>query len=207
MIYYNSKIKKQRGFTLIELMIAIMIFAVITIISYRVISSLLTTKEVITAVHHKWGSLSNTINRLNQSMYQVIPLVVRDSDGNIQSAVLGKAKLESRFDGQLELTESGFIGDQVYGSTPPRRIGYRFVDKKIYLITWPVLNRVMGTVPRVDILLENVESFKVSFMYPDKQWRDTWPLDSSGFTILPVGVKVTIKLLSTEEVVRQWALQ
>jgi general secretion pathway protein J len=195
-----------RGFTLIELMIAIMIFAVITVISYRVISALVKTKEVITSVHNKWGSLSNTVNRLNQSMYQVIPLAVRNGDGGLIPALNGKAKLEGKFDAQLELTESGFIGDQIYGSVAPKRIGYRFINGRIYLITWPVLNQVINTVPRVDVLLENVQSFKVTFLYTDKQWYNTWPADSGNLTALPVGIKVNIKLSTAEEVVRQWAL-
>ena len=194
------------GFTLIELMIAIMVFAVITMISYRVISSLIKTKEVITAVHNKWGGLSNAIIRLNKSINQVIPLTVLGADGNILSAIQGKFKLENKFDAQLELTESGFIGDQIYGSSPPRRIGYRFADKRLYLVTWPVLNRVINTIPRMDILLENVQSFDVKFLYLDGKWREIWPTNPIDSDKFPTGVRVNIKLMSKEEITRQWAL-
>ncbi len=45
----NSNIKTT-GFTLIELLVAIAIFAIISIISYRTLSSLITTKETMSRV-------------------------------------------------------------------------------------------------------------------------------------------------------------
>jgi type II secretion system protein J len=104
------------------------------------------------------------------------------------------------------LTMSGRIGDPIYGTTPPRRIGFRFINGTLYQISWTALNRVNTTIPRVDILLNNVSSFDVSYLYPDKQWRDTWPLDSASISLLPTGIKIEIKMGSGEKIVRQWYL-
>ena len=198
--------KKHSGFTLIELMIAIMIFAIISVISYRIISALLKTKQVVTTAQNKWGGLAQSIHRLNITLDNAIPLVIRDENGNIQPAVLGKNKLESLFDSQLELTIGGNIGDPVYGSNPPRRIGFRFINGTLYMVSWPILNRVTNTVPLVDVLLNNVTSFTVNFLYPDKQWRDTWPLDAPSISILPQGIKIDITIKSGEQITRQWVI-
>lgn len=196
--------KNNRGFTLIELMIAIMIFAILTIISYRTISALIATKETVTRVQDKWGGIAKAVAHLASAWNRTIPLVIRDENGIMVPAVIGKNKLESKYDAQIEMTLSGYIGDQIYGSSPPKRVGFRFVGGKLYLVTWPVLNRVLTTQPQLDLMLEDVDTFKVSFLYADKQWYDNWPPDLSSMATLPPAFKIYIKMKSGEEITRQW---
>ena len=136
----------------------------------------------------------------------MIPLTVRDSNGVLIPSLITTDKLNNKYASQLELTESGFIGDVIAGSVPPKRVGYRFSDNKIYKITWPVLNRLPNTIPRVDLLLNNVKNFNVKFLYPDNAWREAWPYDGNSFYALPKGIKIEITLLSKEVIVHQWAI-
>ena len=198
--------RRKTGFTLIELMIAIMIFAIISLISYRVISALLITKQVVTNSQNKWGSLARANNRISGAIRGAIPLVIRDDNSAIMPAVMGKSKLEQKFDAQLEMTVSGRIGDAVYGTYPPKRIGFRFIGGTLYLVSWPVLNRVITTTPRVDILLSGVSEFTVNFLYPDMKWRDSWPLNGMRPNVLPSGIKINIVMKSGETILRQWSL-
>ena len=196
---------KNHGFTLIELLVALVIFAIISIISYRTLSSLITTKETISRVEEKWSGITNGINIISIAWHRVIPLVVRSENGLIIPAVWGKNRLGSNSDAQLEFTVSGSIGDPVYGSTPPRRVGFRFQNNKLYLVIWPVLNRIDTTRPQLDILIENVALMTVNFLYPDQQWRDIWPQPGMNLDQMPLGIKIYIKMQSGEEFIRQWA--
>ncbi|MBX9599026.1 MAG: type II secretion system minor pseudopilin GspJ [Burkholderiales bacterium] len=201
-----SKYRQQFGFTLIELMVAVIIFAFISVVSYRIITSLVTTKEVAGAAQTKWGDLSLLMSNFGGSWNRVIPLVARDQDGNILPAVLGSPKLKGMYDSQLELTLSGFVGDQVYGTSPPKRVGYRFYNGSLYLVTWPALNRVLSTQPVIDLLIGNVQLFEVVYLYPDNQWRDSWPPVGGDPTVLPTGIKFTFQLKTGEKIERSWAL-
>ncbi|RTL12944.1 MAG: type II secretion system protein GspJ [Neisseriaceae bacterium] len=198
--------KRQSGFTLIELMVAVIIFAFISVVSYRIITSLVTTKEVAGAAQTKWGDLSLVMSNFGGSWNRVIPLVARDQDGNVLPAVLGSPKLKGMYDSQLELTLSGYIGDQVYGTSPPKRIGYRFYNGSLYLVTWPVLNRVLSTQPIIDLLIANVQQFEVLYLYPDNQWRDSWPPLGGDPTVLPTGIKITFQLKTGEKIERSWSI-
>ena len=205
-LFQNDKnSRKNGGFTLIELLVALAIFAIISIISYRTLSSLITTKETVARVEEKWSGISNGINLISTAWHRVIPLVVRSENGQIIPAVWGKNKLGNNSDAQLEFTTSGFIGDPVYGSTPPKRVGFRFQNNKLYLVTWPVLNRIETTRPQLNILMENVAQMTVNFLYPDRQWRDTWPQPGMNLDQMPGAIKIYIKMQSGEEFVRQWA--
>jgi general secretion pathway protein J len=199
-------LNKKSGFTLIELMVAILIFAVISIISYRTLASLVATKQIVTTTQDKWSGFGNAVSWLTTSWNRSIPLVIRDENGNIIPAVIGKDKLNGAFDAQLEMTLSGYIGDPIYGSTPPKRLGFRFDSGKLFLVTWPVLNRVITTQPQLDLLMDNVASFQQSFLYPDKQWRDDWPATGAAQqNLMPQGLRITIIMNSGETIIRQWA--
>ena len=200
------KQNKIKGFTLIELMVAIMIFAIISVISYRAIASLVTTKEVVTSAEDKWGGIAKTINQISTNYNKAIPLAYRDENGILMPAVMGTNKLNGNFDSQLEFTIAGLIGDEQYGTVSPRRIGFRFLNGTLYLVTWPFLNRAPNTKPQVEVLLKNIDTFTVNFWYPDRQWRDSWPLDVNDYTNLPPGLEVNIKMKSGEQITRRWAL-
>ncbi|MDQ5920942.1 MAG: ral secretion pathway protein [Pseudomonadota bacterium] len=204
-IALRSSSGKTLGFTLIELMVAIFIFAIISIMSYRIISSLVTTKQVVTQAQDKWGGIARAVNKISTLWSKAIPLAVRDENGMLVPAVLGKNKLSGNFDAQIEFTTAGFIGDPEYGSVPPRRIGFRYLNGKLYMITWLYMNRALGNQPQVELLLDNVDKFTVEFLYPDKVWRDTWPLDIGNFVVIPPGFRIYIKMKSKEEITRQWA--
>jgi general secretion pathway protein J len=198
---------KHSGFTLIELMVAIMIFAIITVISYRTLSALIATKDGVETAQAKWGGISKTMNQMSVYCNRIIPLTVLDVDGSMMPAVLGKSKLTGNFDSQLEMTTSGFIGDLAYGSTPPKRIGFRYANGKLFLVIWPVLNRAPNTKPDLILLSNQIASFKIKYLYQDRQWYDTWPLNLSSYAITPLAIKMYIKMNSGEEIDRQWALQ
>lgn len=196
-----------KGFTLVELMVAIVIFAIISAVSYRMITSLLKTKEIAGAAQEKWGNLSLVMSNFGNSMNRLLPLIVRDQNGGILPAVYGKNKLTGMYDSQIEITLSGYVGDQVYGSNPPKRIGYRYYRGSLYLVTWPVLNRVLSTVPEIDLLIDNVSTFQVNYLYYDNQWRDTWPPIGGDPTLPPRGIKVIFSLKSGESFDRSWIIR
>ena len=198
--------KIARGFTLIELMVAVVIFAIISVVSYRIISSLVTTKQVAGAAQEKWGNLSLTMSNLGNSFNRTIPLLVRDQDGNILPAIYGKPKLNGVYDSQLELSLSGYVGDEVLGNSPPKRIGYRFYSGSLYLVSWPALNRVVTTQPEIDLLADNVQTFVVTYLYPDSEWRDSWPPIGGDPASVPKGVKLSFSLKSGESLERVWNL-
>lgn len=195
---------KRAGFTLIELMVAILIFSIISIISYRTLASLVTTKQIVTSTQDKWSGIVNGVSLISSAWNRAIPLTVRDENGTLIPAVIGKDKLERATDAQLELTLSGSISNPIFGTIRPRRLGFRFDDGKLFLVTWPVLNRVRTTQPQLDLLMDNVASFQQSFIYPDKSWHDEWPPAGIPIDQLPVGLKFTIVTKNGETIMRQF---
>lgn len=203
----KHKFKFKLGFTLIELMVAITIFAIITVISYRTISSLITTKERLTNAQEKWGSVANAISLISDNLNKVIPLTIRGNSGEILPALLGLEKLNNKNDSQLEFTISGYIKDQIIGTISPKRIGFRFVQGNLYIVNWPVLNRVPLTISSAELILSSIKEFKIEYYGTDKRWYTNWPIsDIQSKNVLPRGIRLYMKLDSGEEITRVWAI-
>lgn len=203
----QQKQLSARGFTLIELMIAIMIFAIISVISYRTLSALIMTRDVVNKAQDKWGGISKTINEMSIYINRAIPLLGLDEAGAPLPSVWGKNKISGNFDSQIEMSTSGFIGDLTYGSSPPKRIGFRYTNGNLFLVVWSELNRAPNSKPDMILLSDQIASFSVQYLYQDRQWYDTWPVNPTDYTTLPLAIKVNIKMNSGEEIMRQWALQ
>lgn len=195
------------GFTLIEVMIAIMIFAVISVISYRTLSSLIATRDVITNAQKKWGGISKAINEMSNYCNRIIPLTILDTNGGTLPSITGKYKISGDYDSQLEMTVSGYIGDLAYGSTPPKRVGFRFTEGNLFLVIWESLNRAPNTRPTIIPLATGIKEFYFQYLNTDQQWYYNWPLTATDYVTLPLAIKVYIKLDSGEEITRQWAVQ
>lgn len=187
-------------------MVAVVIFAMIATISYRIITSLVKTKQIVDETQDKWGSLSLFNANLERSVHRMIPLTCRDGNGQVLPAIYGKNNINGLYDGQLEMTLSGFLGNDIVGIKPPKRVAYRFIDNNLYLVTWPVLNRAINTVPEIDLLISNVENFEVSYLYQDNKWYPTWPPEGGDISSIPMALKVNVELMSGESVERQWSL-
>jgi len=197
--------KKRNGFTLIELMVAILIFSIISTMSYRIILILVKTKEVVTSNQQKWSSLSRFMNRVNEAWINKMPIPVYDTNGKIMPDVYGRETINEKYDSQLEITIAGSIGDNVNKSTPPKRVGFRFINNKIFYVIWNVLNRVQSTQPEIYLILDNVKNFNIEYLYTDQQWRAFWPANGGNLYSSPVAIKMTIELENGEIITREWA--
>ena len=203
------QIRKQSGFTLIEIIIAIVIYSIIATICYRIVTSLILTKQITDEEQNKWSNLSLLMSHLSNDWNKSIPLSVRDQYGNLLPPLQGKDKLLSFSDAQLEFTVNGYLPSTLFYSTviPPKRIGYRFYNGAVYLITWPMLNRVQQTRPEITMLMDGIKEFKIDYLYNDQSWKPVWPaLASPESNVMPKSFRVKVVLKTGEEINRQWAL-
>jgi general secretion pathway protein J len=196
--------RNYQGFTLIELMVAIIIFAIISLIGYRTIDGLITARTVMSREETKWNNAVNVITLINRNWHRAIPLTFRDENGVLQPAVIGITMLQGKYDSQLEFTIAGNVNTVQNSSTPPYRIGFRYIDNKLYMITWLYLNRAINYIPQVTLLADNITSFNVQFFVAG-QWQNIWPIGIQSYDQIPSGIKIDMVLKSGEEIVRQIA--
>ncbi|MBE9516038.1 MAG: type II secretion system minor pseudopilin GspJ [Proteobacteria bacterium] len=202
----NRKI--QSGFTLLELLAAMAIFAIMATMAFGGLSYVLDASEHLDTERKKHQAISLALLRIEDDLSQCRNRPIRLEDGSDSPAFVGREPdARALAEPTIECTRGG---QAIVGRQPASdlvRLGYRLNDEqKLVRVLWPVLDRAPQTVPRSQQILSNVESFNVRYYY-NKKWHRTWPLPTqSGTKItvppMPEGIEVTIKQVDQPEIQR-----
>ena len=194
--------RRLRGFTLIEALVALVIFGIIAVLAYRGTTALTGGEAQLAQETGRWRTLDAVFTRLEADLRQALPRAARhgermepawsvasdDSAGN-------SALLFSRAGPEFAL-EPGVAG---------QRIGYRLRDGTLEVSFWPQLDNVANAAPIVYPLIGGIERFRVSALTGANRWSERWPLDRND--LLPRAVRVELTLADGTQVERWFALR
>ena len=195
---------RHRGFTLIEVLIAITLFAVMSGLAYRGLASILKAKERVTQENVKWRGVAMFFARLENDLLAAVPRPIRNSNNLQAEAFIAKAVFSKESEGQLMFTRMGLPGTEGVLAAP-QRYGYRLKDRTIETMVWPVLDQGQRTVPAIYPVLEGVTALKLRYLNAANQWLESWPVGVANPAIsaqLPKAVEVSLTLESGEELTR-----
>ena len=183
--------KAGRGFTLLELIVVLGIFAVLSVMAYGGLSSVLTARERVLQSLERTTALQKAYVRLRNDLQQLRARPSRDGYGETQPAlqVLG--------DGTVEFTRSGWRNPLAQPRSALERVSYRLdADSRLLRVSWRVLDRAQDSAVSEAVILEQVEEIQWRFL-EGAQWRETWP--ATGITGAPLvdAVPDAVELLLT----------
>src|SRR5258708_2297441 len=190
-----------RGFTLLEIMIALAIIATLAVLGYRALAAMTQSESRLAAEAARWRTLDLFFARLEGDLREAIPRSARlgesrepawlatvDGDGN---AMLAFSRAGPEFN-----LEPGSAG---------QRLGYRFRDGVIEVLYWSSYDRARATEPNVYPLLADVARFRLAYLAKDGAWLANWPV--AGDAELPRAPRVELVLANGESIERWMALR
>lgn len=185
MMCNKGGVYRQQGFTLIELLLALGISAVIAVLSYQSINSMVTVKQSVKQNADELQELQRLVWHLQQDLVQLVPRAIQDQLGESLPA------LDYRADTGLELTRiAQFPTPNSTGGL--LRVGYQIDNGSLYRLTWGELDRAQDTQVNRVKLLDEVSRFEVRFLDASDQWQTSWPAQVEQPTGLPKLTKVLI---------------
>jgi len=198
----QQPIMKQRGFTLIEMMIAIAIFALLSLGAYQVLQGVLRSDEISTERGNALKQLQRAMVIVERDSQQMNARNNRSDDEQTAMPLQsGKFMFDSEDDG-IAFVRSGWRNSL---SQLPRsslqRVMYRVKNEHLERLSYVYLDPITGEEPKRQLLLENVESLTFEFYHNNKS-SETWTNKSA----LPDGVKMTLKLKRFGEIQRLFLL-
>lgn len=193
---HTSRIPK--GFTLIEILVALAVFAVMSLIAYRGVSETLLVKQRLDVENRKWRDLTLILGRFDEDVSQIVNRNWRDRGGVGQPSVRGGPELVQEFDANLEMIRFDPSAGLVH-------VGYRVKSGKLEMLLWDVIDQAPRTEPAVHTLLDQVKALQVRFLDPSGQWHPRWP-QAAFANNLPRGVELKLTLASGETITRLLAL-
>jgi len=199
---------RDAGFTLLEVLVAVGIFALFSAMAYGSLLRILDTRDRLETERDYWRGLSLSLMLIEDDLAHARPRTVRGRDGLVQPAFLGQP-VDSRAlgDPSLEFTRGGQIVLGDGARSDMQRVGYQLRDGALLRLVWPALDQPVVSEPRSAPLLEQVEDLRVRFYAQPGGWTSTWPATSqTGVPIpnnaLPAAVELTLKIEGRGEIVR-----
>ncbi|HEY2862751.1 MAG TPA: type II secretion system minor pseudopilin GspJ [Casimicrobiaceae bacterium] len=192
---------RGHGFTLLEVLIAIAIVALLSLLGYRALASLSESESRLALEGTKWRTLDLFFSRLEGDLREAIPRPARSGAVTEPSWLAG---VDANGNGALAFSRAGpeFALDPGSGG---QRLGYRLRNGNIEVLYWPGFDRPRESEPAPYTLLSGVTQFRLTYLTASGRWIDSWPLPGEGD--LPRAARVLITLSSGEEIQRWLALR
>jgi len=177
-----SSMRRQYGFTLLEMVIAIGIFA-------------LNTRAHADEQADRLAQLQKAFTIISRDLEQAIDRPVRDNYGDEQPPITGGGYGSAI----LTFSRSGRANPMGLQRSHLQRIGYMVSEGQLMRQMWPVLDRSVDTAPFEGVLLDKVKQVDLRFMDENHDWQPQWPPANNGNPAqvtpdMPHAVEVTVDL-------------
>lgn len=184
---------RQSGFTLLELTVALAIFAVLSTLAYGGLRQVLEARRETERVADRLAALQGALRQIELDLEQAAPRPIRDERGAPQGPLVASAISDLA----LELTSASWRNPAGLPRSTLRRVGYRVKNGVLFRYAWAVLDRSPDSQPVAEVLLTNVHQLELRFLDPQREWQREWPplaQGSGGSQALPLAVEVTLEL-------------
>lgn len=180
--------KHQQGFTLLELLLSLSIFSVVSLAGFNIFQTVLRSEESSQQKIDEINQLQTAFLLLERDFTQIARRYSRTDDNDSTEGFI--------------YTESEGISDEVnevlfvrHGWSNPglliprgdlQKVGYRLIENKLERIHYNYVDSDFGEEPKVRVLLNDVSELSFEFYY-ESSWQKT-PLNTG----LPQGIAITV---------------
>jgi general secretion pathway protein J len=167
----------HRGFTLIEVIVAIALFAVVSTLALSGYNELSRQSRRLEESMTRVRAIQSTMQKMSQDFMSIEPRPVREPLGDgIQPALRADARTQAL----AELTHSGWSNPAGVARSTLQRVAYRLENNKLQRDYWAMLDRTLASQPISAVMLDRVRSVKLRFMDNTRNWQEQWPAPNSS---------------------------
>lgn len=180
---------RHNGFTLLELLVALSIFAVLALMSYVGLRALLVTQQHTAAKTDQFQAVMQAVVLLRQDVSQMVLRPIMDTSGGQLPAIILRGVDD------LEFTRTGFTNPLALAARSQlQRVRYQVKDHALVRVVWPVLDRAPSTRPIERVLLTGVMRVELNYVNQQGKLLTTWSNETAENEGLPRGVIMVLTL-------------
>lgn len=188
----TRRFSRSRGLTLIELLVAVLILAILGVMCWRAINASLDSRDHILEVQHRWQKLSRGFSLIEHNLLQTAERA-STAPGTIP-------------DFQLQKLENGdqrlvfWRMDPVQGA---RLTGFRVENDQLQLLRWPhnvPVTSVAGQL-KVESIIDGAHKVRWAVLNSQGDWVDAW---AGG---VPNGIRLDMDIDGVGHVQRLFAFR
>lgn len=196
-------IRRLRGFTLVEVLVALAVFAMLAALAYGTLSQTLANAEILTDRMERLQALQRTFRYLGQDFMQISPRPIRDELGDNFVPAL---RTDPERDHAVEFTHAGWNNPAGLPRSTLQRVAWRLEDDALLRYHWTVLDRTLDNEPLVEVMLDGIDSVSMRFLHPSGEWSEEWPVGgpqaAPGLRLRPRAVEVVLRFADESEITR-----
>ncbi|OYX05159.1 MAG: type II secretion system protein GspJ [Caulobacter vibrioides] len=185
----------MKGFTLIEMMVALLIFALITAAGVAVMSSTLTNQGAVRVRVERYAELQRMRALVKADLSQAATRRTRGEDG--LPALTAFAGVSPWVVGGplLAFTRRGYENPDQAPRASMQYVEYALVEGRLERRTRPALDG--ARLGPAQVVLTDVESIQSAYLF-DGVWRPTWRGEATAD--IPAAVRLNVKLKDLGEI-------
>ena len=200
----------QKGFTLLEILIAMAIFTLIGLASTGLLTTVIDSNDLSSERFQKLQQLQRAMVIIERDIQQAVPRAAR-IEGEQQNVVMAGGESDMGAGDTLGFVRSGWHNPQyMLPRSTLQSVVYRLQDGKLERQYSNYVDNVIGHEPKIRVLLENIERFDVEFLSNQENADDSdsesgWSESYSG-SVLPKAVAIELDSKAFGTIRREFAL-
>jgi general secretion pathway protein J len=175
--------KQRRGFTLIELIVALAVFAVLALLAYGGLNTMLNSRALTDQQADALRELQLAYRNVERDIEQWVPRDIRNEFCEVSPAISAGSDVNAA----LELTRGGWRNPAEQPRSTLQRVAYAVQDDKLVRLTWLSLDHAPNEQPNTQELLSGVSELRLRFLDSANAWQDRWPPTETPTTAVPPG--------------------
>ncbi len=189
------RLYRKQGFTLIEMLVAVAIFAVMAGIAYTSLNQTVKIGNQVGEASRRLSELQFALTYINRDWMQVSSRKIRNRYGDTENQIV-------LVDNSISFTRSGWGNLLQHKRSELQRVQYQLVDNKLVRRHWLSLDQGIGEEPLTTVILTAVDSFEIQFIDAQERPISSWPEEVTQGLGKPVALKVVVNLDNFGEIRR-----
>lgn len=163
------RLKSQKAFTLLEMLISVAVFALMAAMAYGGLSQVIRSSEQIKVSNETLAELQFSLSSIEKDLLQLSDRKIRDEYGDEQAAlIIAQDRLIFSRLGWVN-----FIGAQ---RSHIQRVEYVINENQLIRQYWTSIDQTIEQKPIQSILMNRVKSMSVKVVDAQRQLQSSWPI-------------------------------
>ncbi len=183
------------GFTLVEVLVATAVFAIMSALAWGGLNAVIRTREALVAEQQDFAHTVRAVGMLERDLLGAVARPVRGNYGEPQPALRGDAD-------HLEFTRLGFASALIDARSNLERVVYEQDGNTLKRGRYAVLDRAAGSVAEFTSVRDRVRRLQLRYLDEQGNWLEAWPRRDDKPEALPRAVEFRLDIDGVGEISR-----